>query len=128
MGNINNFIYVNFDYIILTIIIIFTIIIVTNILDIDFNFSKNSNIQEEFKNSFCKKYEDNHIKLNNKSKDLSYGVCNSTRCTVWVNNSDGGKCHGGNSEGPNLKGSAKKPLEIYNYFYKNKCNPVTKSC
>ena len=42
MGNINNFIYVNFDYIILTIIIIFTIIIVTNILDIDFTFEIDS--------------------------------------------------------------------------------------
>ena len=55
----------------------------------------------------------------NQSQNFDFDTCNSTRCTVWVNNNEGGKCHGGNSDGPHFKGTLEKPLEVNNYYYKN---------
>lgn len=147
METISKFLYINFDYIILTTIIIFTILISSAILDINFDFIKNANFNEEpnrvinvetmenkkgnhpeFTGSFCNNYENNHVLLNEKCKNLGYESCNSTRCTVWVNNSNGGKCHSGDSDGPHLKGTLESPLEIHNYHYKNACIPGTKKC
>lgn len=147
MERISKFIYLNFDYIILTIIIIFTILITTSILNINFDFTKKGNFNEEpnkiinvetmtnkkgknseFSDSFCNNYENDHILLNEKCKDLGYESCNSTRCTVWVNDKNGGQCHGGDSDGPYLKGTLEKPLEIHKYYHKNSCVPGLKIC
>lgn len=151
MESINNFLYFNFDYIVLTVIVIFTILIITSILNINFNFFKNSNNNlqsnnepnkiinietmenknnkhKEFTKSFCDNYENDHEILNDKTKDFSFENCNSTRCSVWVKNKDGEKCYGGDSNGPYLKGTLENPLEIDNFFYKNECISGLKKC
>ena len=138
METISNFLYMNFDYIILMTIIIFTILIITSLLDINFDFSKkitfneepnkiinietmenNNEKHKEFTNSFCNNYENDHVILNNKCKNLNFDNCNSIRCAVWVNTSDGGKCMAGDSDGPYFKGTLENPLKIDNYYYKN---------
>ena len=147
MNTISNFLYINFDYIILTIILIFTILIITSIFNINFDFNRNTSFNEEpnriinvetmenkndkhkeFTNAFCSNYENDHVNLNNNCKNFNYDSCNTTRCTVWVKSADGDKCMGGDSDGPHFKGTLEKPLKIDNYYYKNKCYPGLKNC
>lgn len=147
METINNFLHMNFDYIIIMIIIIFTILIIVSVLGINLDFSKNITFNEEpnkiinietmennnekhkeFTRSFCNSYENDHVILNYKSKDLNFDNCNSTRCTVWVKTNNGDKCMAGDSDGPHLKGTLENPLKIDKYYYKNTCIPGLKKC
>lgn len=146
MTSLYKFMYKNFDYIILCVLIIFTIILLVSILELKFDLKKtynenknpdkiinietmdNKDNNNELSLSFCNNYEHDHIKLKSKSKNLNFDACNSTRCTVWVNNDNKGKCYAGDEHGPHFHGTLENPLKIDNYYYKNTCYMVNKKC
>lgn len=137
MSNFNSVFLKNLDNIILLVIILFTLLVMFSILELDFNIQKNVKLSETpnriinvetFASSLCNQHENDHVKLESECNKLDNTGCNSTRCCVWVKSDKEEKCKCGDSDGPHYKGTVTNPLNILNYFFKNKCYPGKEKC
>lgn len=69
--------------------------------------------------SFCNKYQRNPNSLEGACKKLTNENCKMSSCCVLVN---GSKCSAGGASGPIYKTDDKgQPMQLDNYYYKNKC-------
>lgn len=73
--------------------------------------------------SFCRFYDsDKSVKnLNDSCGKLTKGNCINTKCCVWGQKNDNGKCYAGDARGPTFKTDNQgNKLDVDSYYYMNK--------